>query len=168
MIYFYGGAFNPITKAHIDIIKNILDNMKDEDSMIIAITDHDYKNYDYDYNTRLHIVLKNLKYAGFNDTLGGRVKLIKQDRRTWKFLNEVLNIKNNLTLVIGEDEWNDLKNYKWHYSKDILNLYKIKVIPRTNDISSSKVRELLQNKASFDELQKYITKETYNILKGEF
>ena len=136
--------------------------------MSIVIIDNDYKNYDYDYNTRLHIVLKNLKYAGFNDTLGGRVQLIKQDRRTWKFLNEVLNIKNNLTLVIGEDEWNDLKNYKWHHSKDILDLYKIKVIPRTNDISSSKVRELLRNKANFDELQKYITKETYNILKGEF
>jgi nicotinate-nucleotide adenylyltransferase len=166
MIYFYGGAFNPMTKAHINIIKNILDNMKDEDLMIIAITDHDYKNYDYDYNTRLHIVLKNLKYSGFNDTLGGRIQLIKQDRRTWKFLNEVLNIKNNLTLVVGEDEWNDLNEWKWNYSKELLNTYKFKVIPRTDDISSTKVRELIKNNVDFNELQKYITKETYNILKG--
>lgn len=165
MIYFYGGAFNPMTKAHIDIIKNIFNNMKDEDLMIIAITEHDYKNYDYDYNTRLHIVLENLKYAGFNDTLGSRIQLIKQDRRTWKFLNEVLKIKNNLTLVIGEDEWNDLKNHKWHYSKELLTTYKFKVIPRTDNVSSTKVRKLLKNNVGFDELQKYITRETYEILK---
>lgn len=162
MIYFYGGAFNPMTKAHLEIIKNILDNMKDEDSFILAITDHDYKTYSYDYNTRLKIVLKNFKNIGFDYTLGGRYKVIKQTERTWKFLQEKLKLTNNVTIVVGEDEWNDLKAGKWHYSNELLNTYNFKVIPRTNNISSSKVREIIKN---FNELKNYITKETYEILK---
>lgn len=162
MIYFYGGAFNPITKAHLEIIKNILDNMKDEDSFILAIADHDYKTYSYDYDTRLNIVFKNLENIGFDYTLGGRYKVIKQTERTWKFLQEKLKLTNNVTIVVGEDEWNDLKAGKWHYSKELLNTYNFKVIPRTNNISSSKVREIIKN---FNELKNYITKETYDILK---
>ena len=161
-IYFYGGAFNPMTKAHLEIIKNILNNMKDEDSFILAITDHDYKTYSYDYNTRLKIVLENFKNIGFDYTLGGRYKVIKQTERTWKFLQEKLKLTNNVTIVVGEDEWNDLKAGKWHYSNELLNTYNFKVIPRTNNISSSKVREIIKN---FNELTNYITKETYDILK---
>ena len=104
MIYFYGGAFNPMTKAHLEIIKSILDNMKDEDSFILAITDHDYKTYSYDYDTRLNIVFKNLENIGFDYTLGGRYKVIKQTERTWKFLQEKLKLTNNVTIVVGEDE----------------------------------------------------------------
>lgn len=161
MIYFYGGAFNPMTKAHLEIIKNILNNMKDEDSFILAITNHDYKTYSYDYDTRLNIVFKNLESIGFDYTLGGRYKVIKQTERTWKFLQEKLKLTNNITIVVGEDEWNDLTAGKWHYSKELLNTYNFKVIPRTNNISSSKVREIIKN---FNELKNYITKETYDIL----
>ena len=71
-----------MTKAHLEIIKNILDNMKDEDSFILAITDHDYKTYSYDYDVRLNIVLKNFKNIEFDYTLGGRYKVIKQTERT--------------------------------------------------------------------------------------
>ena len=163
MIYFYGGAFNPMTKAHLEIIKSILDNMKDEDTFILAITDHDYKSYSYDYNTRLKIVLENFKNIGFDYTLGGRYKVIKQTERTWKFLQKKLKLTNNVTIVVGEDEWNDLKADKWHYSKELLNTYNFKVIPRTNNISSTKVREIIKN---FNELKNYITKETYEILKS--
>ena len=69
-------------------------------------------------------------------------------------------------IIVGEDEWNDLNTGKWHYSKELLNTYKFKVIQRTNGISSTKVRELLKNNVGFDELQNYITRETYDILKG--
>ena len=106
--------------------------------------------------------MKNFKNIGFDYTLGGRYKVIKQTERTWKFLQEKLKLTNNVTIVVGEDEWNDLKAGKWHYSNELLNTYNFKVIPRTNNISSSKVREIIKN---FNELTNYITKETYEILK---
>lgn len=166
MIYFYGGAFNPMTKTHLDIIKNILNEMKETDQLIVAITDHDYKTYDYDFNTRKQIVLENLKDIGFDYTLGGRFQVIKQDQRTWRFLHTI-KIDDDLTLVVGEDEWNDLKAGKWHYSDKILNTYKIRIIPRTDDISATKVRELIKSNASKNELLKYITEITYKMLNKE-
>ena len=162
MIYFYGGAFNPMTKSHLDIIKRIINDMTNDDNLIIGITDHDYKTYEFDYNTRLKIVLENLKSIGFDFTLGEKYQVLKQNQRTWKFFH-TLPYK-DITMVIGEDEWKDLNEGKWHYSKEILNTYKVKVIPRVDNISATKVRELIKNKANKEELLKYITIETYNLL----
>ena len=158
MIYFYGGAFNPMTISHLKIIKYIINLLKDDDKLIIGITSHDYKIYEFDYETRKRIVEENIKEF-FN-----KIEIIKQDQRTWKFF-QTLPYK-QITMVIGEDEWNDLKAGKWHYSNDILNTYNILTIPRTDDVSSSKVRELLKENTNKDELLKYITEITYNILKG--
>lgn len=163
--YFYGGAFNPMTLAHLEIIKDIIQNMNLQDILIIGITDHSYKQFKYDYDLRYKIVYYNvLKYI--NPPIN-KIKIVKQDKRTWNFLNQD-DMKKYfpITLVLGEDEYNDLKDNKWHYSKDILNTYSIKIIPRTNNISSTKVRELFDNNASYNELKNYITEETYEIIKN--
>lgn len=158
-IYFYGGAFNPLTNSHMKIIKSILNEMNIEDLLIIGITDHDYKTFQYDYKLRENILKNNcLQYCLYPNK---RIKLIKQDKRTWQFLNELG--YNNYVLVIGEDEYIDLKDGKWHNSENILNTFEIKVIPRNDGISSSKVRELLNNN-NFEEAKKYISEITANIL----
>ena len=172
MIYFYGGAFNPMTKAHFEIIENIVKNMKKDDEFILAITDHNYKTYTYDYYLRKRIVCKNLEKFGFKPRFesNSRFKILRQNERTFNFLAHCTLMKNyiyrkDFVIVLGEDEWDDLNAGKWHYSKELLNTYNFKVIPRTDDISSTKVRELLKNNVGFDELQNYITRETYDILK---
>ena len=157
MIYFYGGAFNPMTRSHLKIIKYIV-NLLEDGKLVIGITSHDYKTYEFDYELRKRIVEDNIKE--FSD----KIEIVKQDQRTWKFF-QTLPYK-QITMVIGEDEWKDLKAGKWHYSNDILNTYNILTIPRTDDVSSSKVRELLKENAGKNELLKYITEITYNILKG--
>ena len=40
------------------------------------------------------------------------------------------------------------------------------MIPRTDGVSSSKVRELIKNK-QFDEVKKYVSDKTFDILKAE-
>ena len=157
MIYFYGGAFNPMTLSHLEIIKFIINKLNINDKLIIGITSHDYKIYEFDFKLRKRILKENLKQYT-------NIEIIKQDQRTWKFFH-TLPYK-DITMVIGEDEWKDLKAGKWHYSNEILNTYKIITIPRVNDISATKVRELLKNNASKDELLKYITEETYKIIRG--
>jgi nicotinic acid mononucleotide adenylyltransferase len=159
--YFYGGAFNPLTNSHIEIINTILNEMNNDDLLIIGITDHDYKTFQFSYDIRYFIVKQNcLTYCNHPYK---RIKLIKQDKRTWQFLNELM--YKNYVLVIGEDEYIDLKNGKWFYSKEILDNFELKVIPRNNGISSTKVRELLKNNATFEELKEYISDITYQILK---
>lgn len=165
-LYFYGGAFNPMTLAHLEIINNILNEMDNDDWLTIGITEHDYKTFDYSYSIREYILTQNLlKYA---TPPFKHVRILKQDKRTWNFLHEIFDEEKqkNIVLVIGEDEYNDLKDKKWHYSKEILSTYQIKTISRTNNISATKVRELIAKNADFKELKKYITKTTYNILKN--
>jgi len=160
--YFYGGAFNPLTNSHMKIIIDILSEMQEDDLLVIGITDHDYKTFQYDYNLRNLILKKNcLEYCLYPNK---KIKLIKQDKRTWKFLNELG--YNNYILVIGEDEYQDLINNKWHFSNEILNNFKIKVIERNDGVSSTIVRKLL-NDNNFEEVKKYISDITLNILINE-
>jgi len=165
MIYFYGGAFNPMTISHLEIIKSILKDLKEDEKLVIGITEHDYKTYDLDFELRKMIVMNNLMAIDADYALGKTIQILKQNQRTWKFFHTLP--YQDITMVVGEDEWNDLKEGKWHYSKEILNTYKIKVIPRVDNISATKVRELIKNKASKEELLKYITKETYSLLFKE-
>jgi len=170
MNYFYGGAFNPMTKAHFQIINQIEKEMVKDDLLIIGITNHDYKKFEFSYELRRKIILENLK----NNLSVNRinVKVVEQNQRTWKFLTEDYYISEirPLTIVLGEDEFNDLKALNiWYYSKEILNTFPIKVFSRseeTKDISATKVRELLKQNVSFNELEKYISEITWNLIKN--
>jgi len=56
----YPGTFDPITYGHIDVIKKAL---KFVNTLIVAISDTDSKNYFFNAEERMHIV----KQALFND-----------------------------------------------------------------------------------------------------
>lgn len=161
MIYFYGGAFNPLTKAHLNIISDILKKMTKDDRFIIAITTHDYKRYQFSYDIRKKIIVENLKLFDLKDK---NVKIINQTERTWKFLNSLT--KEKITIVLGEDEFNDLKKGLWHYSQDILNTYEFIVYSRTDNISSSIVREMLNENINNSDILNYISLTTLEILKN--
>ena len=150
-----------MTLAHLEIINIILKQMNTDDLLYIGITEHDYKRFDYDYDLRKDVITKNLLSHSIPEK---HIKLVKQDKRTWNFLHERFNEQQqkNIVLILGEDEYNDLLNNVWHYSSDILNTYQIKVIPRTNNISATKVRELIKQHADWNILKQYITKETYD------
>jgi nicotinate-nucleotide adenylyltransferase len=170
-IYFYGGAFNPLTITHQRIIDELVDELNlnscfdKNDILHIGVTYHDYKEYEFDKDIRLKMV-KSYMDSKYLDKFGWQVCF--QDCRTWEYLHKVYseNAQKLITIIMGEDEYADLKAGKWHYSEDILNTYQIKVIPRNDGISSTKVRQLLKEK-NFEEAKKYIDKNTYIILKKE-
>lgn len=170
-IYFYGGAFNPLTLTHQKIIDNLVSELKlngctdDNDILHIGITFHDYKNYEFDKDLRMKFV-KEYMDSKYLDKFGWEVSF--QDERTWNYLHKVYtdDAQKYITLIMGQDEYDDLKAGKWHQSDDILNTYNIKVIPRTDGVSSSKVRELIKNK-QFNEVKTYVSDKTFDILKAE-
>lgn len=171
MVYFYGGAFDPMTNAHLEIIENICKNMNKDDVFIIAITDHDYKNYLYDYQFRKRILCMNLEKFGFKPKFkqNSRFKIVRQNERTFNFLSHCTLMKeyvyrSDFIIVLGEDEWQDLRAGKWHYSKELLDIYNFYIIPRTNNISSTKARKLIAEKSDFNQLKEYISKDTYDVL----
>lgn len=170
-IYFYGGAFNPLTLTHQKIIDNLVSELKlngctdDNDILHIGVTFHDYKECKFDKDLRIKFV-KSFMDKNYIDKFGWEISL--QNERTWDYLHRVYvdDVQKYITIIMGEDEYNDLKAGKWHHTDDILNTYQIKVIPRNDGVSSTKVRELINNK-KYEELKKYISDDTYQILKSE-
>ena len=71
-----------------------------------------------------------------------------------------------LTIVVGEDEYKDLKNGYWHNSEDLLKTYQFKVIPRTNDISASAARDIINTNINDPDILKYITPTTLEYIKS--
>ena len=169
-IYFYGGAFNPLTITHQRIIDELVqelelnDCLDNNDTLHIGVTCHDYKDYEFDKELRMQI-LKSYMDSKYLDKFGWQVVL--QDDRTWNYLHKIYTeeAQKYITLIMGDDEYEDLKAGKWHYSEDILNTYQIKVIPRNDGVSATKVRELIKNK-KIDDLKKYISNITFDILKS--
>ncbi len=157
--YFFGLAASPFTKAHQRIIEDILAE-NEQNKVYVAITDHDYKSISMPWTLREKIVEANL----IDYIAAGRVVILKQTERTYRFLSSLHDWMDYV--VVGQDEWNDLKAGKWHYSTELLNCWKWKVIPRAADgISSSKVRELLDKGCRrYEEFKDLITKKTFNLL----
>lgn len=190
MKYFYGGAFDPITVAHINIMKAIHKQLRSEDQMFVAISNNDEKNYHSTLDERFNIV---------HDTLVEKFKtntpvLMKQDKRTLAFLTENFNgQENEITICMGEDEWNALINGKWVNWDLLLKLYKFLVVRRitgenktepnmpkgiaatvtfietenTLGISSSAVREILYKSPNthYEAVSQFITHQTFRSIK---
>ena len=64
MIYIYGGSFDPITEAHLSIIKSIQKILKADDRLVITVANTDEKSYKADVTDRFEMV-RNLLNAKF-------------------------------------------------------------------------------------------------------
>lgn len=116
MIYYYGLSADPITIAHIDILKSIYKRLGENDKLMIGVVNNDEKNYKALGSDRMSMVFEML-HAKF-DMEKGNIEVKSQSDRTYKFLcdyiaaNDGLTI-NDITIVVGEDEWKALCDAKW-------------------------------------------------------
>lgn len=187
MIYYYGGSFDPITNAHIEILKTISKQLGENDQLLIGVADNDEKNYKCPISSRIEMVqkiistkLKNIRY-----------RVIHQEMRTYKFLQSyILQAgKTDFTICVGEDEWESLCAGKWVNWDLLLKQFEFIVFNRDTDnivmpknispnvtfmsagdtsgISSSAVREILfrDPDCHYDEVKKHITHQTFRYIK---
>jgi nicotinic acid mononucleotide adenylyltransferase len=171
MIYYYGGGFDPFTKAHAKIIDTVVNWMSPGDVFYIGVTTvEDYKKYTYDFSKRYEIIYSHMFETYLTPKLFKfKWQLLNQFDNTWNFLHKFLpeEKQKEICLVIGADEYHDLSEKKWEHSDDILNTYLIRTINRVDSISATKVRELLANNATWDDLKNYITENTFKYLTDE-
>ena len=167
MIYYFGSAFNPLTLAHQKIIADIASSLTTGDNLIVGVTTHEYKDYEYSRDFRYELIYNYMFNTYPMYTSKFHWQVWNQYERTWKFLNTVFKPEDqkNICLIIGQDEYDSLLKGEWHFHQEILNTYKIKIIPRTDNISSTAVRNLLKQNATWEELSPFISKETYNKIK---
>jgi len=124
MIYVFGAAFDPITKAHLAIIDQVVKAKKQEDEFFVMVSNNDEKDYPTSLEDRFEVVRSTLQ-AKFKDN---RPSILEQDRRTYLFLQE--HFVNDVTIVVGEDEWDALVKGKWHFHDLLLEKYKFMVFTK--------------------------------------
>ena len=180
MIYYYGGTFDPITKAHEAIIRKIKKEMRDSDKLIIGIVQNDEKNYNVSVNDRLNMVKKSLDAD----------EIVIQDKRTYAYLDAHYRDE-KITICMGEDEWYALCSGKWVNWDLLLKRYEFLVFNRenkndeimlpaginpnvtflsaedTDGISSTAVREILfkNPECHYSDVRDYITHVVFRYIK---
>lgn len=122
MIYYYGGTFDPITKAHEAIIRKIKKEMRESDKLIIGIVQNDEKNYNVSVNDRLNMVKKSLDAH----------EIVIQDKRTYAYLDAHYRGE-KITICMGDDEWYALCSGKWVNWDLLLKHYEFMVFYREDN-----------------------------------
>ena len=122
MIYYYGGTFDPITKAHEAIIRKIKKEMRESDKLIIGIVQNDEKNYNVSVNDRLNMVKKSLDAH----------EIVIQDKRTYAYLDAHYRGE-KITICMGDDEWYSLCSGKWVNWDLLLKHYEFMVFYREDN-----------------------------------
>lgn len=186
MIYYYGGTFDPITKAHEAIIRKIKKEMRESDKLIIGIVQNDEKNYNVSVNDRLNMVKKSLDAH----------EIVIQDKRTYEYLDAHYRGE-KITICMGDDEWYALCSGKWVNWDLLLKCYEFFVFDRevhdredkddeivlpaginptvtflgtgdtTDGISSTAVREILfkNPECHYNDVRDYITHVVFRYIK---
>ncbi len=185
MKYIFGGAFDPISRGHMAIIKSIHKHLQDNDEFYVLVSNNDEKQYKSSLEERFDVVNKTLKSV-FQQSAPS---VVIQDKRTYRFLNEQFyGQTDEIIIVVGEDEWRSLNEGHWQNHEALLENYKFIVARRTTfadempehknkirelnieefmEVSSSKVREIFyRNPATiYTDVKEYIHKSTFEAIK---
>lgn len=189
MHYIFGSWFDPFTKAHEAILKTLQKNViTQKDKLIICVTANDEKQDRTPVEERYALVEKDLKAKKIAHTL------VVQNNRMYDFLHSKLfdNVPySDITVVIGEDEFNALATGKWKYSETLMKNYHFIVFrrekegithyslkyysnfkfmhidPEFEDVSSSKVREIFRRnpECHYKDVQKHISRPVFEYIK---
>lgn len=139
MKYIYGTAADPITKAHLAILKAVAKHMTANDELIITISNDDEKEYKATYEQREMLVANAVKpYTKF-----GSVTIMEQKFRMRYFLNTYFKgQEDQITLVVGQDEWEALLDGKWVNGDQLLKNYHFVVAKRDYDKCDEAMNEV--------------------------
>ena len=183
MHYIFGSWFDPFTHAHEAIIKAIKKRMRAGDKLHILVTDNDEKTNRTPAGVRMQMV--RVALASKNVDYDIDIQTNRMYEYLWDNYRQV--DPNEITVVIGDDEWKSLVAGKWLYSNSLLNTYRFLVFARdmpvaykqanctivdngkTKGISSSAVREIfrLNPECHYKDVQKYISKVVFNFIRHD-
>ena len=153
---FFGGAFNPVTKAHLSLAE-YAKNSLGFDVVLFVPTKSKYilstenKDFSFTQNQRfqmLKILEKNHPFIKVSD-----IELNKERQpRTYETLKELKREGYELKLMIGSDWLEGLKN-KWKHVEEICKEFGLIVLSRHQD----DVEDIIDNDDFFKPLKQYIT-----------
>ena len=188
MYYIFGSWFDPFTKAHEAILKTLQKKvLTKNDSLVICVTANDEKQNRTPVEERYALVEKDLNAKKIPHTL------VIQPNRMYDFLHGEFfeNVNSfDVTIVIGQDEFDAMLAGKWKYSMSLLKNYRFIVFkrekdsvtmyntrnssvdfmyidPEFEDVSSSEVREIFRRnpECHYKDVQKHISRPVFEYIK---
>ena len=157
IIAVFGGSFNPPTIAHINLAKQILNNIKNIEKVIFVPVSTKYSKSGLASDQCRFSMLKKI----CNNEKNIEVSSIELDSQRQLYTIETLekltkqNPENELYFVIGTDNLKELES--WNNASSLLQKYKIIVLERDNDKMEDIIENnqfLKQNKNCFIKLDK--------------
>lgn len=124
MVYLYGSSFDPITKAHLNIIRWVLSSiMTPDDTLQVLVSNNDSKKYETSADIRYNMVVQVVP-------LSPRLTVHMQEQRTLAYIKENILPFEPVTVVVGEDQLDSILRGEWLNADELLNRCKFLVIAR--------------------------------------
>lgn len=124
----YGGAFNPLTNAHIDIVNLILKTYNDSKVIIVPVGNDYNKKSLIDFNHRYNMI--NLVFKNNDRVIVSKLEYENKFLGTLETLKKLEKDYKNLTLLVGSD--NILYFDKWINYEKLLKRYPLLIVNRDN------------------------------------
>lgn len=151
---FFGGCFNPITNAHLELIRDVIEKENLSKVYFVPMGDFYQKNELIPSKYRIEMLNIALKDEPKMETLN----ISNQTQKTYaidsfKRIDEEFPDAKRF-FIMGSDNYNQIKN--WKESKKLIENYNYIILNRDagnmKDISSSIVRKKIQSKEDYEYL----------------
>jgi len=161
-IGFFGGCFNPPTNTHIKLANNLIKEGKLDKVVFVPVGDYYQKQDLVSAKHRLNML--KLTCDGFENieieeiAVASIKKLFASD--TFKLIYDKYNKDSEIYFIMGSDNFNKMP--KWKDYDKIKEKYKYIILERTEDISSTEIRNKIRCR---EDVSQYIKNEVLRYIK---
>ncbi|TNF09606.1 MAG: nicotinate (nicotinamide) nucleotide adenylyltransferase [Bacillota bacterium] len=141
MVIVFGGSFNPPTRAHLEIIKKLLDTFKDSTVLVLPVG-NDYKKRELEKFHHRFDMLK-LLCNGMDRVIISDLEAKKTYNGTLGSLKELSKTYHNLHFVIGSDNLKDF--HTWISYQELLKTYPFIVMKRETGLTEEDTEVLFKD-----------------------
>lgn len=141
MVIVFGGSFNPPTRAHLEIIKKLLDTYRDSTVLVLPVG-NDYKKSELiDFKHRFEML--KLLTKGLDRVILSDLEAHKTYNGTLGSLDELSKTYQELCFVTGADNLNQF--HTWINYEKLLRSYPFLIMTRKSGLSKEEAEKLFES-----------------------